>query len=906
MTSAHQHSAFSSQDHWIQRIAQRIRRSLELEVILNTTTAEIQQFLQIDRVKIYQFHADGSGRVVAEYLGHDHRLPSLYGLNFPADDIPPETRRLYREARIRTVVDVATRQIGQCRLYDRETDEPLAADWVCQELDPCHAEYLTTMGVRATLVAPILHQDHLWGLLVAHHTQPKVFTDLQVQGIQLVIEHLSIAIAQSSLLQQTREKARREAALSQVTALLQSLNTVELQQALEATVAALSGSGGRLLIQSEQLLCPEATNFCRLQSETRRYTCGSQPHPPAVAAFSEIEQSHAVQHYFQSGDRPCWAMEDLYQIPALRNLQAAFHATAIRGWLLLPLVNRQHTIGYLSIFRDEFATETLWAGQFDPDVRQSLPRQSFELWKQTQTGQTRPWTPEDLELGQALARHFATAIEQAELYQQVRQLNATLEQQVQERTAQLQTMMEQQRMLLDVVIRMRQSLDLDTMFATVTQELRRILEADRVGIYQFDSTSDCKNGKFVSEDVEGFPSAIAIPVQDYCFGDRYAQLYRQGRVFALGDVQNAGLDECFVALLQQFQIRATLVAPLLKGEELWGLICVHQCSQPRIWQPAETQFVAQVAAQVGVALEQAELLSQTQQQSRQLSLAFQDLQKTQSQLVQTEKMSSLGQLVAGVAHEINNPVNFIHGNLTYVSRYAEGVLGLLQCYQQDFPQPTARIQEFIHTLDLDFVAEDLPRTLNSMRVGTERIRQIVLSLRNFSRLDQAEMKPVDIHEGIESTLMILHHRLKATPDHPAIQLVKEYGDLPLVECYAGQLNQVFMNILSNAIDELEEQNHCRPLQQVRMNPGMILIQTEKKPPGQVLIRIADNGKGMSEEVRRRLFDPFFTTKPLGKGTGLGLSISYQIVVEKHGGKLDCLSELGQGTEFRIEIPVRQP
>ncbi|WP_017316367.1 ATP-binding protein [Mastigocladopsis repens] len=298
-----------------------------------------------------------------------------------------------------------------------------------------------------------------------------------------------------------------------------------------------------------------------------------------------------------------------------------------------------------------------------------------------------------------------------------------------------------------------------------------------------------------------------------------------------------------------------------------------------------------------------EVLRQSEAQLREKS------QQLAAQLVQSEKMSSLGQLVAGVAHEINNPVSFIYGNITYAHDYTQDLLRLLQLYQRHYPQPEPEIQNEIEAIDLDFLVQDLLKLLTSMQVGADRITQIVVSLRNFSRLDESEMKAVDIHEGIDSTLMILQHRLKAKPDFPEIQIVKEYGNLPLVECFAGRLNQVFMNLLANAIDALEEpliMCHVSFVEdkKQRKNP-QIRIHTELSDDKLVIIRIRDNGPGIPESLQHRLFDPFFTTKPVGKGTGLGLSISYQIITEKHGGKLQCFSFPGEGTEFAIAIPLHQ-
>lgn len=330
----------------------------------------------------------------------------------------------------------------------------------------------------------------------------------------------------------------------------------------------------------------------------------------------------------------------------------------------------------------------------------------------------------------------------------------------------------------------------------------------------------------------------------------------------------------------------------------------HISAKAEVVQDAEGKVVRLFGTIMDIT-ERHQVLEALRTQTEQLESTLRELQRTQAQMVQSEKMSSLGQLVAGVAHEINNPVNFIYGNLTHANEYTQDLLRLLQLYQQHYPRPATEIQEEAEAIDLEFLTDDLPKLLTSMKVGADRIQKIVASLRNFSRMDEAEMKAVNIHEGLDSTLMILQNRLKAKAEHPTIEVIKEYGQLPSVECYAGQLNQVFMNVLSNAIDALEERDKYRSLPEIKACPSQIHISTAAIARNFIQIRIADNGPGMSKQVIQRLFDPFFTTKAIGKGTGLGMSISYQIITEKHGGSLQCLSVEGKGAEFVIEIPTHQ-
>ncbi|HAX76963.1 MAG TPA: hybrid sensor histidine kinase/response regulator [Cyanobacteria bacterium UBA11372] len=321
----------------------------------------------------------------------------------------------------------------------------------------------------------------------------------------------------------------------------------------------------------------------------------------------------------------------------------------------------------------------------------------------------------------------------------------------------------------------------------------------------------------------------------------------------------------------------------------------------------------EVLARVGVHLklralskklsEQNELLEKlVEERTAKLKQAMRDLQQSQLQLVQNEKMATLGQLVAGVAHEINNPVGFIAGNLTQAEQDIQNLLKLIHLYQSEYPNSSDKIAAFIDEIDLEFLSEDLPKMIASMHEGTERIRNISTSLKTFSRLDSLSLVEFNVHEGIDSTLVILRHRLKANEQRPEIEVVRDYGEVPEIKCYPGQLNQVFMNILSNAIDAVDESNNGRYYQEIAANPNRILIRTSVEKSSLVIL-IKDNGCGMSESIRSQVFDHLFTTKAVGRGTGLGLSISRQIIEEKHGGQLNCNSVLGEGTEFIIELPI---
>ncbi|MEJ1930428.1 ATP-binding protein [Nostoc sp. NIES-2111] len=459
----------------------------------------------------------------------------------------------------------------------------------------------------------------------------------------------------------------------------------------------------------------------------------------------------------------------------------------------------------------------------------------------------------------------------------------------------------------DISTQLTRSLNTRQIAQLVIEELHQLIESSAGMILLL--SADGTGFEVIAEFGRFFSSHQPQPNQGII-----GHIVQTGRAELINNVQ---IDQ---RVINEKSVNALICVPLRAKERILGAIAIGT-TKTEAYKAEHLKLVSIFASQTAIAIEKALLYEQSikaaaqaKAQTEKLQKALHELQLAQTKLIQSEKMSSLGQLMAGVAHEINNPVNFICGNLKYVADYAKDLLHLLHQYQKLLPVVPPELEVELDTVDLEFIQEDLPKLLDSMKIGSDRIVEIVKSLKNFSRHDEAEMKTVNIHDGIDGTLMILRHRLKPNPHHPGIEIIKDYADIPLIECYPGQLNQVFMNILANAIDALEEsmvnsQQSTVNSQQSIVNPELwtkpqISIRTEALNNQWVVIRIADNGPGIKPEIIERIYDPFFTTKEVGKGTGLGMAISHQIVVERHRGILKCRSQPGQGTEFWIQIPVQ--
>lgn len=461
--------------------------------------------------------------------------------------------------------------------------------------------------------------------------------------------------------------------------------------------------------------------------------------------------------------------------------------------------------------------------------------------------------------------------------------------------ARLKQQLQKEQLLNQLTQSIRSSLNLNTIFTTAAREIATSLGVDYVSILEYLPEKQLWLNISEYRQIHDLQTALGREILDR--NNQIADRLLRYEIVQIDEMNTCcDSNECFAQICPG----AWLLVPLKVDSRVWGTLCAVKENSSYRWQVFEVELLRAVADSVAIAIKQAELYHESQSYAQQLAAALSELKSTQAQLVQNANMASLGQLIAGIAHEINNPTNFIYGNVTSATEYARELLNLTQLYQHHYPEPVAEIVHQLEVLDINFIAEDYPKLMNSIKQGSSRIKQIVLSLRNFSRLGEKEYKTVDIHEGIDNSLVILQHRLRKTQNGDGIEIIKNYSQLPKISCYASQLNQVFVNLIANAIDALENQPSPR---RIAITTKEGVFESRSHPIPSVVIQIADNGCGMSDAVRDRIFDPFFSTKPVGSGTGLGLAIGHNIIVQKHGGQISCISTPGKGTEFIVQIPV---
>ena len=832
-------------------IVDKIRQSLDIETIFETTTQQVQKLLDVDRVAIYRFNPDWSGKFVAESVAEG------WNSLIEQQEINPEIKKNVSRCSVKDLANPHT------DTYLQQTEGGIFTKGlvyrVCNDIynagfSGCYIKALESYQAKSYGIIAIYLGEKLWGLLAAfQNSGPRDWQKDEVELLAQIGTQLGVALQQAEYVQKVQEQStqlairavameksaeRQKTLAAIVDKIRQSLDietifataTQQVQQLLDADrvaifrfnadwsgefVAESIAEGWKQLIeeQKENPRIPANVNLCSIRD---------LPNYVNDTYLQETKgENFAAKVYRSCNDIYEEGFSDCY-IEVLESYQ-------VRAYAIVAIYQGEKLWGLLAAYQN------------------SGPRE---------------WEIAEVEVLAQIGGQLGVALQQAEYFKQV-----------QTQTAELEKATERQKALSVTIDRIRQSLDINKIFQATTQEVRQLLEVERVAIYRFYSDW---SGEFVADSIiDEWTPIVQAPLQINPVLPKQTNASKLPR------------NETFV--------------PILQGEKLWGLLVAYQNSSPRYWQDEEINLLAQVGVQLGIALKQAELLEKTRTQAEDLTKALQELKQTQMQMIQGEKMAGLGQLVAGIAHEINNPVNFIYGNLKYMEQYTKNLLDLMKLYSEHYVVPVPEITDFIEDIDLEFIRQDLPKTMDSMKVGAERIRQLVFSLRTFSRLDEAEMKAVDLHEGIDSTLLILQHRFQPKHTNFQIEVMKNYGNLPLVKCHAAQINQVFMNLISNAIDVLEEK-----LKVDKDFSPTIKITTEisSSNSDSVLIKIADNGWGISPEVKEKIFNLFFTTKDIGKGTGLGLAISYEIIVQKHGGQLLCNSEVNQGTELILEIPIQ--
>jgi light-regulated signal transduction histidine kinase (bacteriophytochrome) len=834
----------SSLEVLLHRMMNRIRQSLELPEILAGTVAEVRAFLGTDRVKVYRFDADASGEVVAESV-NEKSLPSLLGQHFPAEDIPPEAREMFLKARQRSIVDVAAQQIGLSPLDSLETGESLPEDDILFRCtDPCHVEYLTSMGVQSSLVVPILHRHQLWGLLVSHHSSPHQVTQRELQIVQLVADQLSIAIAQSTLLEQTRGQAKQEATINRVAKLLHSMTEMQLQQALELTVSALSGAGGRIYIVPN--------SFEAQIVGSGEWGIGSGEFPPFEEHPTWGNWLNSQVAIVPEGNQ-IWAIGDLHEVELPEYWKNFFDERGIRSLLVIRLQYRSSMLGYLTVFRREINIETLWARRPDrDDPRHLLPIQSFETWRELKKGQAKPWTIGEIELAGSLGSHFAMAIHQYQLYQQVHALNANLQLDIQER--------KQAQVKISAL-----NAQLERRVEERTAELQRlskqnelILNSAGEGIYGLD-----RRGRIT----------FINPAAARMLGYRVEELrdFEADAAYYQSDVLPAN-DKLMHVIAKHSKPDAT---PYLWQENpiytTLGTGAIQYITDDIFYRRDGTNFpVEYVSTPIR---EQGNIVGAV--------VIFKDI--TERKLV--EKMKD--EFISVVSHELRTPLTSIRSALGLLARGSlENQPEKSQRMLEIAFDNTNRLVRLINDiLDLERInsgkmtiqkencdaAELMIQAVDEMRAMAEKA-EINLELTPLSVQLWADSDRI-----VQTIINLLSNAIKFSPPGSTVWLSAEEVDIVDI-----------VNIKNGEVEAQKSKtgtNTC---------------------PGSILFKVRDQGRGIPEDKLETIFDRFqqvdASNSRLQGGTGLGLAICRNII-QQHNGKIWAESILEKGSIFYFTLPI---
>lgn len=878
----------------LRQIVDRIRNSLEIDVVLQTAANEISELLKLDRCSFLWFFQDTQRlQVVCEcsrtspqssQIGY-HSLASLgeLGATIASGQLvvrngttPPEAKAIPLIARLAS------------RLKQARSENPI--------------EFL---GAQAYLLIPVRIEADRIGYVSCLSLLPRYWSAAEVEFMQSLGQQLEISLHHARLYEQMQKQAQREQLVNQIaTQTRQSFDVSEiLTQAIARLleVLAVDRCLVHLVEDPSDRTEADATEWLREGCFRRKhlYEVCREPFPPSIEDFD----THGPITQWVIGNEQKAIISDIAQDARIGPTNEEYRKAQIKSSLVLPVQanGRLHGILYLN-----------------------------------QCSHHRYWSENDQRLAQAVADQLAISVQQARLYEKTQQqaLDSA------EKARQLAQLVQREQLASQITQQTRHSLDLQTILAQtvnamlealsvdrcivnlVDADLQAVLGIDRCPVLytERDMQSWAKHRQLVSvADADGEEES-AYQLQQLFEACRAPFSASIGKFDPHGPITQWVIQHCQQIAIaevdrdpriseskQQYQlaqIRSSLAVPVKVEGKLKAILYLDQCSHTRQWSDPDRRLAQTAADQLAISIQQAYLYAKTQQQAaenadraKQLAETLQTLKKTQSQLIQSEKLSSLGQLVAGLAHEINNPISFIYGNLPYIKTYVTDLIHLLEAYQLHYPNPVGELQGLAEAVELDFLLRDLPRLLNSMQDGTERIRELIVALQNFSRLDRAPLQPVDIHQSLDSTLLLLDKHLQGS-----VQIIKQYDELPLVECYPRQIEQVFTSLLLNAVEAL----HRCPIEH-----KMIALRTQvfAKDRGDcpwVRVAIADNGLGIPLEIQPKIFDPFFTTKDIGQGMGLGLAVSYQAIVNQHQGSINFRSHPGEGTEFEIEIPICSP